>query len=73
MRAPHLGRGNLARDLRLGALSVFRRDQEQALGFRPGAKGVAGGIGLLQRRGVLNLLQQILRIAVEGIRRRAGE
>jgi hypothetical protein len=37
------------------------------LGFRPGAKGVAGGIGLLQRRGVLNLLQQILRVAVEVI------
>ena len=51
----------------LGALSVFRRDQQQALRFRPGAKGRADGIGFLQRRGALDLLQQVLCVAVEMI------
>src|SRR5262249_45073642 len=41
----------------LGAPSIFRQDQQQAFRFGPGAKGIAGGLGLLQRGGTLDLMQ----------------
>src|SRR5260370_20445974 len=51
--------------MRLGVLAIFRGDQQQALRFGPGAKGLAGGRGLLQRGGTLDLMQDVLCLAVE--------
>src|SRR5258708_36792540 len=51
--------------MRLGVLAIFRGDQQQALRFGPGAKGLAGGLGLLQRGGTLDLMQDVLCLAGE--------
>src|SRR5262249_12963256 len=44
----------------LGAPSIFRRDQQQVFRFGPGAKGIARGLGLLERGGTLDLMQYVL-------------
>src|SRR5262245_39071128 len=48
---------------RSGALVVLRRDQQQAFGFGPGAKGLAGGVGFFQRQGAFDPTQQLLGLA----------
>jgi len=49
----------------LGALPILRRDQQQAFRFCPGAKGLSGGLRLFQRGGTFDLVQYVLRFAIE--------